>query len=83
MKGIIRFGQRGKLHPRYVGPFEILKKVGKVAYELALSPQMSNVHNVFHISMLKKYYPDILADCVIEYEPLDIQADFDLCRTAS
>ena len=47
--------------------------MGKVAYELALPPQMSNVHNVFHVSMLKKYYPD--SNCVIEYEPLDIQAD--------
>ena len=73
MKGITRFGRKGKLHPRYVGPFEILRKVGKVAYELALPPQMSNVHNVFHVSMLKRYYPD--SNCVIEYEPLDIQAD--------
>ena len=73
LKGIARFGQKGKLHPRYVGPFEILRKVGKVAYELALPPHMCNIHNVFHVSMLKKYYPD--SKCVVEYEPLDIQSD--------
>ena len=73
LKGIARFGQKGKLHPRYVGPFEILRKVGKVAYELKLPPQMCNIHNVFHVSMLKKYYPD--SKCVVEYEPLDIQSD--------
>ena len=51
----MRFGQkRGKLSPRYIGPFEILKRVGKVAYRLALLPRMSGVHNVFHVSMLRK-----------------------------
>ena len=73
LKGITRFGQKWKLHPRYVGPFEILRKVGKVAYEIALPPHMSNIHNVFHVSMLKKYYPD--SKCVVEYKPLDIQSD--------
>ena len=72
-KGITRFGQKGKLHPRYVRPLEILKKVGKVAYELALPPYISSVHNIFHVSMLKKYYPN--SKCVIEYEPIEIQHD--------
>ena len=58
MKGVIRFGKRGKLNPRYVGPFEILRRIGPLAYKLALSPELANVHNVFHISMLCKYVPD-------------------------
>ncbi|MCI03477.1 putative retrotransposon protein Ty3-gypsy subclass [Trifolium medium] len=59
MKGILRFGRKGKLSPRFIGLFEILDKVGKVAYRLALSPDLSSVHPVFHVSMLQKYvhYP--------------------------
>ena len=55
MKGVMRFGKRGNLSPRYIGPFEVLKRVGDVAYELALPPGLSGVHSVFHMSMLKKY----------------------------
>src|SRR5262249_41973491 len=58
MKGIMRFGKKGKLAPRYVGPFEIIDRVGEIAYHLALSPEFSHVHPVFHISMLRKYVPD-------------------------
>ena len=54
-RGVIRFGKRGKLSPRYFGPFEILKRVGTIAYRLALSPM--GVHEVFHVSMLRKYTP--------------------------
>ena len=72
-KGLVRFGKKGKLSPRYVGPFEVLKQVGKVAYELALPPHMQHVHNVFHVSMLKRYRPD--SNHVIEYEPIEIQPD--------
>ncbi|KAL8148898.1 hypothetical protein AgCh_006052 [Apium graveolens] len=71
-KGLTRFGKKGKLSPRYVGPFEILKRVGIVAYELALPPHMEHIHNVFHVSMLKKYNPD--SRHVIEYEPIEFQA---------
>ncbi|XP_063943376.1 uncharacterized protein LOC135150632 [Daucus carota subsp. sativus] len=68
-----KFGKKGKLSPRYVGPFEILRRVGKVVYELALPPQMEHIHNVFHVSMLKKYNLD--SKHVIEYEPVELEAD--------
>ncbi|XP_070003081.1 uncharacterized protein [Nicotiana sylvestris] len=58
MKGFMRFRKKGKLIPRYIGPFEILKRVGEVAYKLALLPRLSAVHLVFHISMLRKYHDD-------------------------
>ncbi|XP_069144513.1 uncharacterized protein [Solanum lycopersicum] len=54
----MRFGKRGKLSPRYIGPFKVLKRVGEVAYELALPPGHSGVHPVFHVSMLEKYHGD-------------------------
>ncbi|GJR93958.1 putative reverse transcriptase domain-containing protein [Tanacetum coccineum] len=65
-KGVIRFGKRGKLNPRYIGPFKIIAKVGTVAYRLELSEQLSRVHSTFHVSNLKK----CLAD-----EPLAIPLD--------
>ena len=52
MKGVMRFGRQGKLSPRYIRPFEILRTVGEVAYELALPPAFSAIHPVFHVSML-------------------------------
>ncbi|GKB77515.1 putative reverse transcriptase domain-containing protein [Tanacetum coccineum] len=57
-KGVVRFGKRGKLNPRYVGPFEVLEKVGEVAYKLELPEELSRVHNTFHVSNLKKCYAD-------------------------
>ena len=54
---VVRFGKRGKLAPRYIGPFEILERVGIVAYRLALSPSLLGVYEVFHVSMLRKYTP--------------------------
>ena len=57
-RGVVRFGKRGKLLPRFIGPFEILERVGIVAYRLALPPSMSGVHKVFHVSMLRKYALD-------------------------
>ena len=55
-RGVVRFGKRWKLEPRYIGPFVILERVGTVAYRLALMPRLSGVHEVFH--MLRKYTPD-------------------------
>ena len=57
-RGVIRFGKQGKFSPRYIGPFEVLERVGMVAYRLALPPSFSSVHEVFHLSMLRKYTPD-------------------------
>ena len=57
-RGVVRFGKWGKLSPRYIGPFEVLERVGTVAYRLALPPSLSSVHAVFHVSMLQKYIPD-------------------------
>ena len=71
MKGIMRFGKKGKLSPRFIGPFEILERVGDLAYRLALPPNLSSVHNVFHVSILRKYifYPTH----VLSYDPLKFE----------
>ena len=57
-RGVVRFGKRGKLSSRFIGPFEKLERIGTVAYQLTLSPSMSGVHEVFHVSMLREYTPD-------------------------
>ena len=54
MKGVMRFGKKGKLSPRYIGPYRIAKRIGNIAYELELPQELAAVHPVFHISMLKK-----------------------------
>jgi len=53
MKGVNHFGVKGKLAPRYIGPFPIIDRCGQVAYRLKLPEQLSGVHNVFHVSQLK------------------------------
>ena len=57
-RGVVKFGNRGKLSPRFIEPFEILKMVGTIAYRLALPPSISGVHVVFHVSMLRRYTSD-------------------------
>uniref|UniRef100_A0A7N2LFY1 RNA-directed DNA polymerase n=1 Tax=Quercus lobata TaxID=97700 RepID=A0A7N2LFY1_QUELO len=73
MKGVMRFGKKGKLSPRFVGPFEVLETVGEIAYRIALPPALSGIHNVFHESMLRKYILD--PSHVLSYEPLQIRDD--------
>ncbi|KAM6564246.1 hypothetical protein CsatB_024244 [Cannabis sativa] len=73
MKGIKRFGKKGKLSPRFIGPFEILERIGQVAYRLAMPPALAAVHNVFHVSMLRKYVSD--SSHVLSYEALELQPD--------
>ena len=57
-KDVLRFGRRGKLSPRYIGPYEIVSMVGPIAYKLKLPPELSRIHDTFHLSMLRKYIPD-------------------------
>ncbi|GKF39511.1 hypothetical protein Tco_0119572, partial [Tanacetum coccineum] len=65
-KGVIHFGKRGKLNPRYIGPFKILAKMGTVAYRLELPEKLNRVHSTFHVSNLKKCFSD---------EPLAVPLD--------
>ncbi|XP_043699952.1 uncharacterized protein LOC122650617 [Telopea speciosissima] len=73
MKGVMRFEKKGQLRPRYIGPFEILERIDNLAYRMALPPSMKNIHNTFHISMLKKYVHD--PSHTLNYEPLDLKVD--------
>jgi len=68
IKGVMRFGTKGKLSPRYIGPFEIKEVVGPVAYRVHLPPTLSAIHDVFHVSNLRKHVHDPLH--VIDFEPL-------------
>ena len=72
-RGVIRFGKRGKLSSRYIGPFEILESVGTVAYRLALPSSLSGVNEVFHVSILMKYTPD--STHVVDWSELIIDID--------
>ncbi|XP_059288548.1 uncharacterized protein LOC132041885 [Lycium ferocissimum] len=71
--GVMHFGRKSKLSPRYISPYETTKKVGKVAYELRLPAEMSMVHPVFHISMLRWYKPD--HSHVLHHEDIEIDED--------
>ena len=51
-KGVLRFGKKGKLSPCYMGPYEIVERIGEVAYQLSLPPELARIHDVFHVSML-------------------------------
>jgi hypothetical protein len=73
MKGVMRFGKKGKLSPRYVGPFMIIEIVGPVAYRVELPPELAEVHDVFHVSTLRRYVHDPLH--VVDFKPLQIQAN--------
>ncbi|XP_015057572.1 uncharacterized protein LOC107003815 [Solanum pennellii] len=71
MKGVVRCGKKLKLSPRYVGTYEILQRVGKVAYELKLPSELASVHPVFHVSMFKKCINDI--ESILPIEGLGVQ----------
>ncbi|XP_028756602.1 uncharacterized protein LOC114715862 [Neltuma alba] len=71
MTGIGRSIRARKLTPRFIGPYEILERVGPMAYRIALPSQLANIHNVFHVSQLKKYHPD--PSHVIEPEEVELQ----------
>ena len=70
---MVRFGKQGKLSSRYIGPFEVLKRVGTVSYWLKLPPSLSSVHAVFHVSMLRKYTSD--PTHVVDWGELVVDAD--------
>ena len=70
---INHFGKKGKLKPRYIGPFEVLQRVGTLAYRIALPPELSHVHDVFHVSMLQNYVHDPMH--AINHYPLAISED--------
>ena len=70
-KVVLRFGRRGKLSPRYIGPYEILSKVGPVAYKLKLPQELSRIHDTFHVSMLRKYIPD--PSHVLRVQPVQLK----------
>ena len=70
---MVRLGKRGKLSPRYIGPFEMVERIGPLAYRLDLPKELSRVHNVFHISMLRKYIPD--PSHVLETPEIELRDD--------
>ena len=72
-KGVVRFGKRWKLSPRFIRPFEILEMVGTIAYRLALPPSMSGFHEVFHVSMLRKYTSD--PTHVVDWGQIDVDTN--------
>ena len=69
----MRFGKRGKLSPRYIGPYEILERIGPSAYRLVLPMELSKIHDVFHVSLLRKYIPD--PTHVLEAQPIQLNED--------
>ena len=72
-KGVVRFGKRGKLSFRFIEPLEIIERVDTVAYRLALPPNLSGVHEVFHVSMLRKYTPN--PTHVVDWGELTVDID--------
>jgi hypothetical protein len=66
-------GKKGNLSPQFIGLFEVTQRVGKLAYRVALPPNLAGTHDVFHVSMLRKYVPN--PELVIEYEPLGIEEE--------
>ena len=76
MRGVVRFGKKGKLAPRYVGPFPILERIGLLAYRLDLPASMAGIHNVFHVSMIRK----CLRDPTDHIPVTEVEVEEDLSR---
>jgi hypothetical protein len=76
MNGMKRFGVKGKLSPRYIGPFPILEKCGKVTYKLELPPSLAGVHDIFHVSQLKKCLKALMDIVLPEVAPLDMNLTY-------
>ena len=70
---ILRFGKNGKLSSRFIGLYEVLERIGLVAYRLALPPELAKLHNVFHVSMLRRYRSDELH--ILPVQDVQVQAD--------
>ena len=70
---VMRFGKSGKLSPRFIGPYEVIEKVGPVAYKLALPPELEKIHNVFHVSMLRRYKSN--PSHVVPLETIELRPD--------
>ncbi|MBN8156860.1 hypothetical protein J0J30_22900, partial [Vibrio vulnificus] len=70
-KGVIKYRKKGKLSPRYIGPYQILERTGPLAYRLSLPPELAGIHDVFHVSMLRRYRSD--PSHVIQNEPIEIK----------
>ena len=75
-KKVMRFGKKGKLSPRFIGPYEVIEKVDPVAYRLALPLELENIHNVFHVSMLRRYRLD--PSHVVSSETIEVRPRFDV-----
>ena len=73
LRKILRFGKKGKLSPRFIGPYEILERIFTVAYRLALPPELAKLQNVFHMSMLRRYHLD--ESHILPVQEIQVQAD--------
>ena len=78
-KGVLRFGRRGKLRPRYIGSYEIIARVGPVAYKLMLPPELSRIHDTFHALMLSKYIPN--PSHVLREQPVQLKKNLTYEKT--
>ncbi|KAA3460471.1 reverse transcriptase [Gossypium australe] len=72
-KRVLRFGRKGKLSPRFIGPYRVLKRVGPVAYQLELPTELSQMHNIFHVSMLRRYRSD--PSHIVSVEEIEVRPD--------
>ena len=75
-KNMLRFGLKGKLTPRFIGPFKILQRVGPIAYKVDLPPQLAKVHDVFHVSLLRKV--DVDPTRILPQVPVEVKEDLTL-----